>query len=65
MILKGRYKNMFWVGAIIIGNLIPLALLVFGGGNAAIYAAIGVLSLIGLYITNHIWVEAPQRISLV
>jgi Fe-S-cluster-containing dehydrogenase component/formate-dependent nitrite reductase membrane component NrfD len=64
MILKGRYKNMFWFGTILIGNLVPLALLMSGAPTATIAAAAGVLILIGVYFNNHIWVEAPQRIPL-
>jgi Fe-S-cluster-containing dehydrogenase component/formate-dependent nitrite reductase membrane component NrfD len=29
MIIKGRYKNLFWIGALFIGNVLPLALLLF------------------------------------
>jgi formate-dependent nitrite reductase membrane component NrfD len=64
MILKGRYKNMFWFGTILIGNIIPLALLLAGAPTATIAAAAGILILIGVYFNNHIWVEAPQRIPL-
>jgi formate-dependent nitrite reductase membrane component NrfD len=65
MILTGRYKTKFWFGTIVLGNLIPLALLFFAGSNPAIAASAGILTLIGIYFNNHIWVEAPQRISLV
>jgi Fe-S-cluster-containing dehydrogenase component/formate-dependent nitrite reductase membrane component NrfD len=63
MILKGRYKMSFWIGVIVVGNLIPLALL-FMGGASGLFAAAGVLMLLGIYFNNHIWVEAPQRIQL-
>ena len=63
MITKGRYKNLFWIGSILIGNVIPLVLLltVSAPGMTAIAA---VLVLIGIYVTEKIWVEAPQRIPL-
>ena len=64
MILKGRYKSMFWAGVILLGNLIPLAILSFGASSAMIIAIAGVMVLIGIYITEHIWVEAPQRLPL-
>jgi Fe-S-cluster-containing dehydrogenase component/formate-dependent nitrite reductase membrane component NrfD len=64
MILKGRYRNRFWVGAILVGNILPLVLLV-SGASLPVCAAAGVLTLIGVYITERIWVEAPQRIQLV
>ena len=63
MILNGRYKRLFWIGTIIFGNIIPLSLLLIGGPSYAVEAA-ALLTLIGIYITEHIWVEAPQRISL-
>ncbi len=62
MISSGRYKNSFWFGALIIGNLIPLCL-VFSGIPILLLLA-GLLVIIGIYITEHIWVEAPQRIPL-
>jgi formate-dependent nitrite reductase membrane component NrfD len=64
MILHGRYRNSFWFGAIIAGNIIPVVLLLTASGNSIILALAGVFILIGIYITEHIWVEAPQRIPL-
>jgi len=64
MILKGRYRNLFWFGVIVIGNVLPFVLLFFSGLNPMVLATAGVLVLIGIYITEHIWVEAPQRIPL-
>lgn len=63
-ILKGRYKTLFWGGVIAFGNVLPMLLLFFAGGNSALLAAVGVMILIGIYLVNHIWVEAPQRIPL-
>ncbi|MFK7775365.1 MAG: NrfD/PsrC family molybdoenzyme membrane anchor subunit [Saprospiraceae bacterium] len=64
MILKGRYKNKFWMGVVILGNIIPLLILFFGGGSAMMLAAAGAAVLIGIWFTEDIWVEAPQRIPL-
>ncbi len=64
MILKGRYKNKFWFGVLLFGNIIPLLVLFFGGTEALILAVAGTILLIGIYITEDIWVEAPQRIPL-
>ena len=61
MILKGRYSRIFWTGAILIGNIIPL-LLLFVNPELAFISALCVLA--GIYITEKIWIEAPQRISL-
>ena len=65
MIVKGRYRQMFWGGVLVIGNLLPLLALVFGGSGAPVLAFTGIAVLVGIYITERIWVEAPQRIPLV
>jgi Fe-S-cluster-containing dehydrogenase component/formate-dependent nitrite reductase membrane component NrfD len=64
MIVKGRYKNKFWFGVLAFGNIIPLLILFFGGGGTVMLAIAGTILLIGIYITEDIWVEAPQRIPL-
>ncbi|MCB0694748.1 MAG: 4Fe-4S dicluster domain-containing protein [Saprospiraceae bacterium] len=64
MIVRGVYRNRFWLGTVLIGNLIPLALLFVSGGSPVMMAAAALMILAGIYITEHIWVEAPQRISL-
>jgi Fe-S-cluster-containing dehydrogenase component/formate-dependent nitrite reductase membrane component NrfD len=63
MITKGRYSNVFWFGAILVGNIIPILLLVLTS-NLIISAVGAVLILAGIYISEKIWVEAPQRIQL-
>lgn len=62
MIVSGRYRMPFWVGAVLLGNVLPLALLGFGG--TVLLPATGALALLGMYITEHIWVRAPQLIPL-
>ena len=62
-ILKGRYKNKFWFGVIALGNVIPL-ILIFLTGASLVSVLASLLVLIGIYVTEHIWVEAPQRIPL-
>jgi formate-dependent nitrite reductase membrane component NrfD len=59
MILKGRYASLFWWGVVVFGNIIPLALIMLG---YALPAAI--IAIVGIYLTEKIWVEAPQRIPL-
>ncbi len=61
-ILSGRYRTAFWGGAILLGNLLPLVLLLALG--SAMLPVAGALVLIGIYITEHIWVQAPQMIPL-
>jgi len=63
MILKEQYKNTFWLGTVLLGNLVPLVLIRVTDSPLALGLA-GVLILVGMYITEKIWVEAPQRIPL-
>lgn len=62
MIVSGQFSKLFWGGAIVLGNVLPLLLILFGG--AQLLAIAGVLVLAGIYIIEHIWVRAPQLISL-
>ncbi len=64
MILKGRYKNKFWWGVIGLGNILPIAILTIMGTSSTAIALAGAAVLIGIYLTEDIWVEAPQRIPL-
>ena len=64
MITKGQYSKLFYGGVILLGNIIPVVLLILGVGNPIMMAVAGACVLIGLYFTEHIWVEAPQRIPL-
>jgi Fe-S-cluster-containing dehydrogenase component/formate-dependent nitrite reductase membrane component NrfD len=64
LITKGSYKNLFWGGAVVLGNLIPLALLLFAGSSWMIAGIAGLIVLVGIYLTEKVWVEAPQRIPL-
>jgi Fe-S-cluster-containing dehydrogenase component/formate-dependent nitrite reductase membrane component NrfD len=63
MITKGRYKKLFWGVTVLLGNLFPLATLLFCPDPIGL-TAVSVLVLIGIYFTEKIWVEAPQRIPL-
>jgi Fe-S-cluster-containing dehydrogenase component/formate-dependent nitrite reductase membrane component NrfD len=59
-ITHGRYKNIFWWGVIALGHALPLALLVTAEPVLAALAA--VLAVVGLYLYEHAFVMAPQRI---
>jgi len=61
-IVGGRYKKAFWLGTVFLGNVLPIILLFVGG--TALSAFAGLLIIIGIYITEKIWIEAPQRIQL-
>ncbi|NOQ91793.1 MAG: 4Fe-4S dicluster domain-containing protein [Flavobacteriaceae bacterium] len=63
MITKGRYKNLFWFVVVLIGNVLPLILMLVVP-SAMMLIVSAVLVLIGIYATEKIWIEAPQRIPL-
>lgn len=65
MIVSGRYRTRFWLGVVVIGNLVPFALLAAGlvGPGIALPVA-ALLIFTGILINERIWVEAPQRIPL-
>jgi len=55
---QGKYKQLFWIGAMGLGNALPILLLILDAGAAA-----GLAALAGLYIYEHIFVMAPQEVS--
>ncbi|SNR37156.1 Fe-S-cluster-containing dehydrogenase component [Lutibacter agarilyticus] len=63
MIIKGRYRNLFWIVSVIVGNIIPLVFLMLGNSQPLVIGS-AVFVLIGIVATEKIWVEAPQRIPL-
>lgn len=63
MITKGCYANLFRWGVIMAGNLFPLALLLLSDQSWTMPMA-GLMALAGIYLTEKLWVEAPQRIQL-
>lgn len=63
MITKGRYSMKFWLGVVVIGCLAPIVLLGFFQGFWVLPVA-SILALVGMYLSEMIWVEAPQRIPL-
>lgn len=66
MIYQGRYRKLFWGGSVLLGSLVPLVLIGLGilfSAPAAVAAA-SILTLIGIFATEHAWVEAPQLIPL-
>ncbi len=62
MIRFGRYRTAFNLGTLLIGNVFPLLSLIMPG--TAWLALSGVMVLIGIYVTEHIWVRAPQLLPL-
>jgi Fe-S-cluster-containing dehydrogenase component/formate-dependent nitrite reductase membrane component NrfD len=62
MITRGRFSLSFWLGTVMIGHVMPMFLMVWGGDIGSVLA--GVLILVGMYIAEHIWVKAPQLVPL-
>jgi len=62
-ILDGEFKQQFWFGSLVIGHLLPLFILL-SFSNFAMLAVAAVLIMVGAWITEKIWVKAPQLISL-
>lgn len=60
-ITHGHYKGHFWGGAILIGHLLPLALLLIAWPAAAALA--GLAALLGLFLYEYAFVMAPQEIA--
>ena len=62
MIVNGRYASRFWGGVVLLTNILPLVFLIWGLPILVLPASI--LIVLGIYLTEKIWVEAPQRIPL-
>lgn len=62
MITKGEFAKKFWLGMILVGNILPIFWL-FAGTSWA-FALAAILILVGLWFAEDIWVKAPQRIPL-
>ncbi len=62
IISHGRYRNLFWLGSVLVGSVLPLLMTIFL--PAAFLPIVGLLALAGVFIGQHIWVRAPQQIPL-
>ena len=62
MITQGEFSGQFWLGMILVGNVLPLIMLYFD--NPIAIALAGILMLVGMYIGEKIWVKTPQLIPL-
>lgn len=62
LITAGRFSPAFYGGTLGAGILLPLAILLVTGNDGLPPA--GALALFGMYITEHIWVRAPQHVPL-
>jgi Fe-S-cluster-containing dehydrogenase component/formate-dependent nitrite reductase membrane component NrfD len=67
LITGGPYRSLYYGGVLLIGALVPLALVaaVFGGGNERwIGALAAVAALVGLWVYERVWVSAGQDVPL-
>jgi Ni/Fe-hydrogenase subunit HybB-like protein len=62
MILNGRYSWHFWT-AIALTRVIPL-LILFTGLAVMPLQLVAAVMLVGILVTEHIWIRAPQLIPL-
>jgi len=63
MITHGTFRTTFWVGVVLLGNAIPLLLLI-GNSELLVVFVASVMVLIGVWLSVRIWVLAPQMVSL-
>lgn len=59
-IRRGRYRNHYWLGGVVLGHLVPLALLFVPWPPALALA--GICALAGLYLYESAFVMAPQEV---
>ena len=63
-ILSGKYKYAFWIGTIIVGIILPFVFIFIEDEYQYTLGLAGLLILIGILLSEYIWVEAPQQIPL-
>jgi Fe-S-cluster-containing dehydrogenase component/formate-dependent nitrite reductase membrane component NrfD len=61
-IVRGRYARWYWGAVVGLGAVVPLAMLTWLPSWTWPVAAVAILA--GIYVSEHIWVRAPQRIPL-
>jgi len=65
LITKGIFRKMFWGGAVIIGVILPLLVLMSGAAEYQVLALFtSICALAGLFLWEHIWVQAGQAVPL-
>ncbi|MEW6129182.1 MAG: 4Fe-4S dicluster domain-containing protein [Acidobacteriota bacterium] len=64
-IKDGMFSKLFWIGAAGIGTVLPILLLATGAAHFDITGLLtALLALAGVYLWEHIWVEAGQAVPL-
>jgi formate-dependent nitrite reductase membrane component NrfD len=65
LIIRGLFRRLFWVGAIVLGTVVPLLLILSGAATWwPIAAIVSLCALAGVFIWEHIWVQAGQAVPL-
>jgi uncharacterized membrane protein len=64
LLKKGALSGSFWGGAIGIGTVLPLALLVIPAAPGIAYALASIAALVGLWIFEDLWIKAGQAVPL-
>lgn len=65
LITKGVFSKLFWGGAIIAGVVLPVIALATGAAQNGVVAIVGAaIALAGLFIWEHLWVQAGQAVPL-
>ncbi len=66
LILRGQFAQGFWIRVVLVGHVVPVAMLVANtvGGYEFVAAAAGVFALVGLLAFESIWVKAGQALPL-
>jgi hypothetical protein len=65
LITRGYFSKLFWSGAVILGTILPLIALIAGAAQLkGVAVAVALLVLAGIYVWEHIWVQAGQAIPL-
>ncbi len=59
-ISRGRYRKQFWLGAVVVGHVLPALVLLAGVGLLDLVAAGA--AVVGLYLYEHAFVMAPQEV---
>jgi Fe-S-cluster-containing dehydrogenase component/formate-dependent nitrite reductase membrane component NrfD len=66
LILRGELSRRFWIVVVVLGTIVPLGLLGLGvaGGGQALMPLAAILSLVGLWVFENIFIKAGQAVPL-
>ena len=61
-IISGKFSTLFWLGNVLIGNVIPF-LIIFFTDLPLLQTVAGLGIIIGIYIIDKIWIDAPKYVN--